>query len=341
MNATWWRPVLTVALFSLLPFAVFANTNRADLDPEAVLGLYALVLLVPGLAVVVVADRLRGPVARERAAVVFAAAAFVLFQFRVAESIADLFGLGGDAAAVAIWLALLALALVLAVRVSHNALSWNYAAVAGALLLALPVVQYASFKLTAPESDLAAEVGVEVSSPPAKRPDVYFFLLDGYGRADQLERTVGFDNSAFLEDLRRRRFEVHADATAAYPVTFLSLASTLSMGYPAEPGELSDHTPFFDAVGGENEVVDAFEQLGYEFAFATDYSSFECGAQVDLCIEPESDELEGVGGEREVAILGATPFSTVLPALGVHLSPAERLPLARRRRPRGDERARR
>ena len=47
MNATWWRPVLTVALFSALPFAVFLNSNRADLDPEAALGLYALFLAGP------------------------------------------------------------------------------------------------------------------------------------------------------------------------------------------------------------------------------------------------------------------------------------------------------
>ena len=109
-------------------------------------------------------------------------------------------------------------------------------------------------------------------------------------------------------------------ATAAYPVTFLSLASTLSMGYPAEPGELDDHTPFFDAIDGQNEVVDAFSRLGYEVAFASDYSSFECGDQVDICIQPEGGQLEGVGGEQEVAILEATPLITVL-ALGVRLSP--------------------
>ena len=104
-------------------------------------------------------------------------------------------------------------------------------------------------------------------------------------------------------------------------MTFLSLASTLSMGYPAEPGELDDHTPFFDAIGGENEVVEAFSRLGYEFAFASDYSSFECGDRVDICIQPEGGQLEGVGGERDVAILGATPLITLLPALGVRLSP--------------------
>ena len=320
MSATWWRPVLTVALFSVLPFAVFANDNRADLDPEPVLALWALVLLLPGLALLVLAERRGGPVGRERAAVVFAAATFVLFQFQLARSLGELLGLDADLVAVAIWLALFAAAVVLAVRLSRHTLSWNYAALAGALLLALPIVQYANFKATTPAPDPGG-APVRVSSSAQRSPDVYFFLLDGYGRADQLERTVGFDNAAFLGALARRGFEVHERATAAYPVTFLSLASTLSMDYPAEPGALEDHTPFFDAVGGENEVVEAFGRLGYEFAFATDYSSFECGPRVDLCIEPSGERVEGVGGEREVAFLGATPLATLLPAFGVHISP--------------------
>jgi Sulfatase len=322
VNATWWRPVLTVALFSALPFAVFLNSNRANLDPEAALGLYALFLLVPGIAAVLVADRRGGPAARERAAVIFAALSFVLFQFQIARSLAEVVGLESDAVAGLIWLALFAAALVLAIRISRHPLSWNYAAVAGALLLALPVVQYATFRATSPAADLsAAAPRVGDLPPPERPPDVYFFLLDGYGRADQLERTIGFDNRAFLDALTRRGFRVHDEATAAYPVTFLSLASTLSMGYPAEPGELDDHTPFVDAIGGQNEVVEAFSRLGYEFAFASDYSSFECGDQVDICIQPEGGQLEGVGGERDVAILGATPLITVLPALGVRLSP--------------------
>ncbi|MCD6014630.1 MAG: sulfatase [Solirubrobacterales bacterium] len=322
MNATRWRPVFTVALFSALPFAVFLNANRADLDFDAILGLYALVLFVPGVVVLIVADRRRGPVARERAAVVFAAAAFVLFQFQFARSLADVFGLDSDPVAVAIWVALFAAAVVLAIRISRHSLAWNYAAVAGALLLALPVVQYAHFRATTPAFDLGASATpTQLSRPGAQAPDVYFFLLDGYGRADQLEQTIGFDNAAFLGALARRGFQVHEKAAAAYPVTFLSLAATLSMGYPAAPGELEDHTPFFDAVGGDNEVVDAFHRLGYEFAFASDYSSFDCGEQVDLCIEPRTAGIEGVGGEREVAILGATPLATLLPALGLHLSP--------------------
>ena len=182
------------------------------------------------------------------------------------------------------------------------------------------MAQYASFKLTieAPEAQ-AAPVEVQLASS-AEPPDVYFFLLDGYGRADQLERAIGFDNEPFLGELERRGFEVGEEATAAYPVTFLSVASTLAMGYPAEPGELDDYVSFFESVGGDNEAVDAFKRLGYQFAFASDYSSFECGEAVDVCIEPSREGIEGFDGEKEAAILGATPFATLLPALGMHFS---------------------
>ena len=335
---TWWRPVLTVAVFSALPFAVFLNDNRAEAELDPGIALYALVLLVLGLLAVVAVDRLRGASARERAAVVFAAAAFVFFHFQLARWVAELtgFSAGAGAAALVVWLILFVAALVIASRLSRHPFAWNYAVVAGVLLLALPVIQYGYFKAT--DSDTAGTRGdsAEASAPGAgvqagetspstavagHRPDVYFFLLDGYGRADQLEATVGYDNSRFLRSLERRGFEIHDTATAAYPLTFLSLASTLEMDYLALPGELGDHTPFFDAIEGDNETVSAFHELGYRFVFATDYSSLECGDQVDLCVEPREDIIDALIGEREHAILQATPLAEVLPALGIHASP--------------------
>ena len=132
MNATRWRPVFTVALFSALPFAVFLNANRADLDPDAILGLYALVLFVPGLVVLIVADRRRGPVARERAAVVFAAAASSSFSSSSRARWLSVFGLDSDLSpSRSGWRCSLRRS-VLAIRISRHSLAWNYAAVGGA-----------------------------------------------------------------------------------------------------------------------------------------------------------------------------------------------------------------
>ncbi len=321
---TWWRPALTVAAFSALPFAVFLNDNRAEAELDPGIAGYALGLLTLGLGAVVAVDRLHGAAARERVAVVFAAAAFVFFHFELARQAVELVGFSANAGAAALgaWLILFVAAFVIAHRLSTHPVAWSYAVVAGVLLLALPAIQYGYFKATESEAAYAGSKSApDFTSGAGRRPDVYFFLLDGYGRADQLEATVGHDNSGFLRSLERRGFEVHDEATAAYPLTFLSLASTLEMGYPAAPGELGSYERFFDAIEGDNRTVDAFHELGYRFAFATDYSSFACGDQVDLCVEPSQSTVDSLIGEREHAILRATPLVEVLAAAGVHASP--------------------
>ena len=66
---------------------------------------------------------------------------------------------------------------------------------------------------------------------PQNPPDVYFFLLDSYGRADLLEQAYGFDNSEFLNALEERGFFVAECSRSNYVRTELSLASELNMQY--------------------------------------------------------------------------------------------------------------
>jgi hypothetical protein len=142
VRTTWWRPLLTVAAFSLLPFVVFLNHNRGEAELDAGIALYALVVLSVGLLAVVGADRLRGPNARERAAVVFATVTFVFFHFETARSLAELAGFQGRGPGsadpvLASWLILFVAALAVARRLSRHAAAWNYMALAGTFLLAV------------------------------------------------------------------------------------------------------------------------------------------------------------------------------------------------------------
>ncbi|MDQ2693450.1 MAG: hypothetical protein M3Y68_15540, partial [Chloroflexota bacterium] len=66
---------------------------------------------------------------------------------------------------------------------------------------------------------------------PENPPDVYFFLLDSYGRADLLEQAYGFDNREFLNGLEERGFFVAECSRSNYVRTELSLASELNMQY--------------------------------------------------------------------------------------------------------------
>lgn len=103
---------------------------------------------------------------------------------------------------------------------------------------------------------------------PDNPPDVYFFLLDSYTRADLLQQAYGFDNSAFLDELRQRGFFVAECSQSNYVRTEISLGSSLNMDYLQN---LSDRfSPdsikrglLWDSLK-HNAVRYNFENMGYE-----------------------------------------------------------------------------
>ncbi len=110
----------------------------------------------------------------------------------------------------------------------------NFAAVT-LLLVALSAPAVGMFK-AGQGARLAAGSSASGDKPtgPASRPDVYFIVLDGYARQDVLERYYGFDNQPFLDQLRARGFGISEQSSSNYNWTFLSIASTLNLGYPHE-----------------------------------------------------------------------------------------------------------
>jgi hypothetical protein len=66
---------------------------------------------------------------------------------------------------------------------------------------------------------------------PETLPDIYYIILDGYGRADVLEELYGHDNTDFVECLATNGFYVASESRSNYNWTFLSLASSLNMTY--------------------------------------------------------------------------------------------------------------
>lgn len=60
--------------------------------------------------------------------------------------------------------------------------------------------------------------------------DIYYIILDAYGRQDSL-RSLGYDNSTFIRELKNIGFYVASCSRSNYPQTAVSLASSLNMGY--------------------------------------------------------------------------------------------------------------
>lgn len=65
----------------------------------------------------------------------------------------------------------------------------------------------------------------------ATRPDMYYIILDAYGREDVLRDYLGYDNSAFVNALRERGFYVADCSQSNYAYTEYSLSSTLNYDY--------------------------------------------------------------------------------------------------------------
>jgi hypothetical protein len=63
------------------------------------------------------------------------------------------------------------------------------------------------------------------------RPDIYYIILDGYGRQDILQALYEFDNSGFLSDLSARGFYVAEESSSNYIQTMLSLSSSFNIDY--------------------------------------------------------------------------------------------------------------
>jgi hypothetical protein len=82
-----------------------------------------------------------------------------------------------------------------------------------------------SFNPTIPPAPVAA---VHSATP---RPDIYYIILDAYGRNDILQTIYDFDDSSFLNALKARGFYVAEEASSNYIQTMLSLSSSLNMDY--------------------------------------------------------------------------------------------------------------
>ena len=105
------------------------------------------------------------------------------------------------------------------------------------ILLALPAVHVAqaAFATRAALEEQSRREAVALEAPGVSQarplPDIYFIVLDGYGRSDVLKEFYGYDNSDFLRGLKEKGFYVAQDSMANYSITALSVAATLNAEY--------------------------------------------------------------------------------------------------------------
>jgi hypothetical protein len=133
------------------------------------------------------------------------------------------------------------------------------------------------------------------SSTRGKNPDVYYLILDGYGRADAIETHYGYDNREFLAKLKSKGFEIYGRATSNYSYTHESIASSLNMDYIHDDTFEPERSQLPNLIF-HNKLVQLYRSLGYKYVlvpsgfFITDRSPLT-DVKIDLGVWTQSQFL--------------------------------------------------
>jgi len=148
--------------------------------------------------------------------------------------------------------------------------------------------------------------------PPASPdlPDIYYIILDAYGRSDRLLQFYGYDNEPFLKALEKRGFYIARRSASNYDNTPLSIASSLNMTYldavTQRIGRGSDDLEAARQMLDENEVAAFLRTLGYHYVFIGTGASQTRVLTADVTLQAGSSVS---GFERH--LLGLTAIEAV------------------------------
>ena len=211
------------------------------------------------------------------------------------------------------WIGILILGIVLAFRgkqVPTRALN-----VVALIAVAIPLLRFVSTELGIRSlSADASEVGLELTAPEPM-PDIYYIVMDAYGRQDVLQREFGVDNTDFLAQLEQMGFQVADCSMSNYAQTELTFTTVLNLNYLDELGDdftegNDDRSEMWPLIR-DSQVRSILEDLGYQtVAFETGFrwSEFE---DADIYLAPPPSGRIGLNA-FEATLLRSTAAWAVL-----------------------------
>jgi hypothetical protein len=112
-------------------------------------------------------------------------------------------------------------------------------------------------------------------APARHLPDIYYIILDGFGREDVLEEEYGLSDLTFFNDLRSMGFTLLDSSRSNYAQTILSLTSSLNMNYLDQLTSTQDVNQLIPLLQ-HSQVRTMLEAHGYRtVAFASGYGRTE------------------------------------------------------------------
>ena len=137
------------------------------------------------------------------------------------------------------------------------------------VLIAMPLYTILNYEVRAYVSQNKQAATVVAKGIDQNRPDIYYIIVDGYGREDTLKEYYSFDNSPFIDYLESKGFYVADESTSNYRKTILSLTSSLNMNYiqdllPDLHPKSKDYTEMFELLR-HSAVRELLAENGYRF----------------------------------------------------------------------------
>jgi hypothetical protein len=123
------------------------------------------------------------------------------------------------------------------IKKAHNLNSISRAFnLVGLFLIIFPVYQIASFEIRTYFENKSAQQIQEKNNINSflsanDKPDIYYIILDAYGREDTLLELFDYDNSAFINELQNMGFYIANCGVSNYEKTIFSLTTSLNMNY--------------------------------------------------------------------------------------------------------------
>jgi hypothetical protein len=247
-----------VSIPAAIPLAGYIDHNKLVILPEQALRVLAwwLIFSFVGSLIVLAVGRLSAS-SRNRLALLLGGLLCLLPVIKTA----GLLGL-------AKWLAIAALAgLAIWLGKYPKALQATLAGTSVALLFPLANLVTHTWG-SSNEGVISPKTVLPVASEEAKRPNVYFFILDEYAGRESLKYLLDIDIGPFVNELESKGFFMPRRAVANYPMTFLAVSSMMEMDYLANENSppFKDRTVFNQVLSSENATLKTFKALGYRLA---------------------------------------------------------------------------
>lgn len=181
----------------------------------------------------------------------------------------------GDTWSVPLWvLFVLGVAAVVWIKRGLGTLALGLS-VAAIVLVVSPVAKIARYEADHPSIDnsdpkvwpTALEKPVLPSG--TRRPDIYLLIPDDYARSDVLKRYFHYDNTPFLDALKKRGFVVADQSRSPYSDSEMNIASEVNMDYlsrlPSILGKKSEDVRPVRTLIEHNRASQLLGSLGYRY----------------------------------------------------------------------------